>query len=63
MLKRCKYRQIYFTCNFFAINFVPIGRMRHIFPSFGTHISDLKTIINFRPFTLARMPAKPVPEI
>ena len=37
--------------------------MRHIFPSFGTHISDLKTIINFRPFTLARMPAKPVSEI
>ena len=37
--------------------------MRHIFLSFGTHISDLKTIINFRPFTLARMPAKPVSEI
>ena len=37
--------------------------MRHIFQSFGTHISDLKTIINFRPFTLARMPAKAVSEI
>ena len=37
--------------------------MRHIFPSFGTHISDLKTIINFRPFTLARMPAKVVLKI
>ena len=37
--------------------------MRHIFLSFGTYISDLKTIINFRPFTLARMPAKPVLKI